>query len=388
LKQRLREMAAPTPRTGTALAETLPAWIAGQVRHRPHALALRFKRLGRWEQLSWHALGAKVEALAAGLAAHDFGVGDALLLVSQPREEALLLSLAAQWRGGIAVPVEPSVSNQTLGRIVRHLAPLFTFADDDQQVDRLLALSEWVIDANPRGLRPHPHADVVEYSTLASLDVGVKAIARPDHDAFIFYRDDAGNGIEERRMTHATLIREALLVAQEEHLQPSDDAFAARAFATTAQARYLVAPWLLTGFRLNFPESLETRDNDRRELSPTLVAGTRETYGRVARLVDARLPGANSVRRRLLDRLSDKRSPWLLRTVAWWLVARPLREVIGFRRVHAALVAGAALDEDAARLFKALRIDVRMWPDDGQWQRLPEHILSAQEAADVQGQPA
>jgi long-chain acyl-CoA synthetase len=377
-------MVAPTPE----LPDTLPAWLAEQARHRPHAPALRHKRLGRWEQLSWHTLAEKVEALAAGLAVRDFGAGDALLLVSQPREEALLLSLAAQWRGGVAVPVEPSVSDQTLAAIVRHLAPLFTFADDDQQVDRLLALSQWVIDANPRGLRPHPHADVIEYSTLAAPDKGTKAIARPDHDAFIFYRDDAGHGIEEQRITHATLMHEARLVAVKEHLHPADDAFAARAFATAAQARYLVAPWLLTGFRLNFPESLETRDNDRRELAPTLVAGTPETYGRVARLVDARLPGANSVRRRLLDRLSDERSSGLLRLVAWWVVARPLREVIGFKRTHAALVAGAALDDDAARLFKALRIDVRTWPDDGQWQRLPEHAPSAQEAADVQGQPA
>ncbi|HMC48230.1 MAG TPA: AMP-binding protein [Caballeronia sp.] len=377
-------MAAP----GAELPDTLPAWLAEQARHCPHATALRHKRLGRWEQLSWHALAEKVEALAAGLAARDFGAGDALLLVSQPREEALCLSLAAQWRGGVAVPVEPSVSDQALGRIVRHLAPLFTFADDDQQVDRLLALSQWVIDANPRGLRPHPNADVIEYTTLASPDKGVKATARPDHDAFIFYRDDAGHGIEEQRITHTTLIREARLVAAKEHLHPADDAFAARAFATAAQARYLVAPWLLTGFRLNFPESLETRDNDRRELAPTVVAGTRETYGRVARLVDARLPGANSVRRRLLDRLSDEQSSWLLRTAAWWLVARPLREVIGFRRTHAALVAGAALDGDAARLFNALRIDVRTWPDDGQWQRLSEHVLTAQQAADVQGQPA
>ncbi|WP_165094273.1 MULTISPECIES: AMP-binding protein [unclassified Caballeronia] len=381
-------MVTPKP----VLPDTLPAWLAEQARHRPHAPALRHKRLGQWEQLSWHALATKVEALAAGLAAHDFGVGDALLLVSQPREEALLLSLAAQWRGGVAVPLEPSVSDQTLGRIVRHLTPLFTFADDDRQIDRLLALSQWVIDANPRGLRPHPHADVVEYAALASPspspDKGVKATARPDHDAFIFYRDDAGHGIEEQRITHATLIREALLVAGEEHLKPADDAFAARAFATTAQARYLVAPWLLTGFRLNFPESLETRDNDRRELSPTLVAGTRETYGRVARLVDTRLPGANSIRRRLLDRLSDERSSRLLRLVAWWGVARPLREVIGFKRTHAALIAGAGLDDDAARLFKALRIDVRMWPDDGQWQRLAERVPSAHEAADVHGQPA
>jgi hypothetical protein len=224
---------------------------------------------------------------------------------------------------------------------------------------------------------------VLEYRTLSSPDKHVQAVARSDHDAYIFYRGDAEHGLEEQRVTHATLIRMARQVAEKEHLHPGDDAF-----ATDAQARYLVAPWLLTGFRLNFPESLDTRDNDRRELAPTLVAGTRETYGRVAQLVDERLPGKGSVRRRLLDRLTDERTPELLRFAAWWGVARPLREVIGFRRTHAALVIGAGLDDSAACLFKALRIDVRSWPDDGEWYRLAGLDVASQEAVDVQGQPA
>ncbi|MNR37341.1 hypothetical protein D3C85_1553490 [compost metagenome] len=68
---------------------------------------------------------------------------------------------------------------------------------------------------------------------------------------------------------------------QGERLTEREEALAARAFAASGQARYLLAPWLLAGFRLNFPERLETRDQDRRELGPSLVLGTRETYGRL-----------------------------------------------------------------------------------------------------------
>jgi long-chain acyl-CoA synthetase len=64
-------MGAPTPGSETTSADTLPAWLAEQARRRPRAPALRRKRLGRWEQLGWQALAAKVEALAAGLAARD-----------------------------------------------------------------------------------------------------------------------------------------------------------------------------------------------------------------------------------------------------------------------------------------------------------------------------
>ena len=60
---------------------------------------------------------------------------------------------------------------------------------------------------------------------------------------------------------------------RENRSSASEEALAARVFAASGQARYLLAPWLSAGFCLNFPEALATRDTDRRELGPTLGAG-------------------------------------------------------------------------------------------------------------------
>jgi long-subunit acyl-CoA synthetase (AMP-forming) len=357
-----------------AQPSTLPDWLRHQAQHRPHAIALRHKRLGAWHGLSWHGVATAVEYLAAGLALRGFSAGDALLLVSHPREEALLLSLAAQWNGGVAIPLDPQLTDDALRAVLTHLAPRFVFAEDDSQVDRLLAHEGLrVIDANPRNLTPHPHAAVTDYRTLAvQHEGGFASTAHSRDDAFVFVRLDATGQLVAQRFSHATLIQEAQRLVVTEKLTADDEAFAARAFAAAAQARYLIAPWLLCGFRLNFPESLATRDNDRRELAPTLVAGTRETYARVAQLVDDRLPGARSWRRRLISRAQRRQGGPLLRTLTWWLITRPLREVIGFSRAHAALVIGPPLDERTAALFAALRVDVRAWPDTGEWRRVEQ----------------
>ncbi|MFM0031476.1 long-chain fatty acid--CoA ligase [Paraburkholderia madseniana] len=308
-----------------AQPSTLPDWLRHQAQHRPHAIALRHKRLGAWHALSWQDVAAAVEQLAAGLAQHGFAAGDALLLVSHPREEALLLAYE-----GLRV-----------------------------------------IDANPRNLASHPHAAVTDYRALSIHNAGSFAsAARPHDDAFAFVRLDADGQLVEQRFPHATLVREAQQLVATEKLNADDEAFAARAFAAASQARYLIAPWVLSGFRPNFPESLATRDNDRRELAPTLVAGTRETYARVAQLVDDRLPGARSWRRRLINHAQRKQGGPLARALTWWLITRPLREVIGFSRTHAALVIGPPLDEKTAALFEAIRVDVRAWPDTGDWRRV------------------
>ncbi|WP_434114236.1 AMP-binding protein [Paraburkholderia caffeinilytica] len=357
---------------------TLPDWLRHQAQHRPYAIALRHKRLGRWHALSWQDVATAAGQLAAGLAQRGFAAGDALLLVSHPREEALLLSLAAQWNGGVAIPLDPHLADDALRSVLTLIAPRFVFAEDDSQIDRLLTHEGLhVIDANPRNLTPHPHPAVTDYRALpVHTESGFPSTARPHDDAFAFVRHDADGQLVEQRFSHATLVREAQQLVATEKLDASDEAFAARAFAATSQARYLIAPWVLSGFRLNFPESLATRDNDRRELAPTLVAGTRETYARVAQLVDDRLPGARSWRRRLISRAQRKQGGPFARTLTWWLITRPLREVIGFSRTHAALVIGPALDDSTAALFEALRVDVRAWPDTGDWQRV-EHKRQA-----------
>jgi long-subunit acyl-CoA synthetase (AMP-forming) len=355
-----------------AQPSTLPDWLRHQAQRRPHAIALRHKRLGAWCGLSWHDVATEVEQLAAGLAQCGFTAGDTLLLLSHPREEALVLSLAAQWNGGVALPLDPQLPEEALRSVLTHLAPRFGFAEEDSQVDRLLAHDGLrVINANPRNLTPHPHPAVIDYRALPAPHEGRFApAARPCDDAFAFVRLDANGQLVAQRFSHATLAREARQLVDAEKLTAGDEAFAARAFAASAQARYLIAPWVLSGFCLNFPESLATRDNDRRELAPTLVAGTRETYARVAQLVDDRLPGARAWRRRLIRRAQRRQGGPLARILTWWLITRPLREVIGFSRTHAALVIGPPLDETTAALFAALRVDVRAWPDTGEWRRV------------------
>jgi len=152
-----------------------------------------------------------------------------------------------------------------------------------------------------------------------------------------------------------------------EKLGADEQALAARAFAASGQARYLLAPWLIAGFCLNFPENLATRDNDRRELGPTLVAGTLETYTRLHDLVQARLPQPGSAQRRLVDWALAAQPGAARRVLGEWLVRRPLRDVIGFTRTRAPLLVGEPLSGNAQAFFAALGIAVRAWPDPAQW---------------------
>ena len=370
-------------------APTLLTWLERQVDQRGDKVALRYKRSGIWHQRSWRDIHEEVTGLAAGLEHRGFSRGKLLVVLSTPRPEALLISLAAQYLGGTAALLDPNDDIAAQHQVLTELEAEFVFAEGRHEVERVLAAQNpaTLIYADARGLRaiqqtaqaahraqglPSAYGDLLDKAFAPVLH----SHAQADGDAFTVYRRDDQGGLNVLVLTHAELLANGQFLLGQESLGADEDAFAARAFAASAQARYLLAPWLLAGFRLNFPESLETRDNDRREIGPTLVLGTRATYQRVEQSVRERLPQAGSVLRRLVDWALDSSGAGGRSRFGDWFVRRPLRDVIGFTRTRSPLIVGEPLPEASQRFFAALGIEVRAWPEPTGWQPYPAQVAS------------
>lgn len=367
------ESADPVPVAAVAPA-TLPHWLLRQSNQQAGRIALRHKRLGVWQQRSWRQAADEVHRLATALRASGFGEGATLAIVSHPRPEALLAALAAQWLGGVAALLDPLEAAAGQIEVLGQLQPQAVFAEGLLEIERLQSSAltpALVIYADGRGVASLNPAGLAlaDYAQLAlrETDCPWPVQAHAERTAFAFYRYAASGQIEQQRITHAELLQQGQRLVLAEKLNEQEEALAARAFAASGQARYLLAPWLIAGFCLNFPENLATRDNDRRELGPTLVAGTAQTYGRLHELVQSRLPQPGSVQRRLVDWALAKQPGAVRRVLGEWLVRRPLRDVIGFTRTRAPLLVGEPLPMDTLTFFAALGIEVRAWPDPAQW---------------------
>ncbi|QBZ90237.1 long-chain fatty acid--CoA ligase [Pseudomonas viciae] len=357
-----------TPRH--AMPASLPQWLRQQAHWHGSGIALRHKHLGVWQERTWRQLANEVHSLASALQALGFSVGATLTIISRPRPQALLAALAAQWLGGVASLIDPLDLSST--SLLGELQPDFVLAEGHEEILLLCAARvrpQVVIYLDKRGQSGSAaFGQVLDYSALVAERTSAELTpqARPLHTAFVFYRQGP-QAIEQQRISHAELLQEGRRLVQREGLGRQEEALAARAFASGGQARYLLAPWLIAGFRLNFPENLATRDRDRRELGPTLVAGTRETYARLHREALARLPEAGSWQRRLVDWALAARPGLLQRYLGHWLVRRPLRDVLGFSRTRAPLLVGDALSPETQAFFEALGIQVRHWRDSTEW---------------------
>lgn len=365
--------------TPDAVPASLPQWLQQQALRHGTEVALRHKHLGVWQERTWAQVANEVHRLASALQTRGFSVGATLTIISRPRPQALLAALAAQWLGGVASLFDPlETAAEQVQRLVT-LQPDFVLVEGLEEMQRLRAAQVAVrvlVYLDKRGLSDStPFAQALDYAALLAERPIADLVQQGQalQTAFVFYRG-TGQAIEEQRVSHAELLQEGQRLVTREGLGRQEEALAARAFASGGQARYLLAPWLIAGFRLNFPENLATRDRDRRELGPTLVAGTRETYERLHRYALERLPAPGSRSRGLVDWALAAQPGPLQRYLGDWLVRRPLRDVLGFSRTRAPLLVGDALPPDAEAFFQALGIRVRQWGDAARWEAPPNLV--------------
>ena len=360
------------------MIQTLPQALLLQAETRGSAIALRYKRLGIWHVRSWSELAQDVRRLAAALQKRGFSRGDDLLIISQARSEALLLALAAQWLGGSVTLLDPELDNRPL---LTRLKPSFVLAealDAVQQVRSTESPPRVLLYLDGRGLNSSEDRELNAY---AKLSVGITADApAPVSDsaatAFVFHPDGHGHP---QRLSHGQLLEGARKLVARESLSASEEALAARVFAASGQARYLLAPWLSAGFCLNFPEALATRDTDRRELGPTLVLGTRESYARLEFWARERLPLPGTFSHRVYRWAMVPEVNIVRRWLGDWLIRRPLRDVLGMSRLRVPLLVGPALSQESAEFFGALGIRPGNWQEPSTPRALvdaPAHLIS------------
>ncbi|ROM34162.1 acyl-CoA synthetase [Pseudomonas poae] len=347
------------------MPQTLPQALLHQAHTRGSAIALRYKRLGIWHERSWSELAHDVSGLAAALYTLGFGRDDNMLIISQARPEALSLTLAAQWLGGSVTLLDPNCDNRAL---LADLKPGFVLAENLEALQQLHERGV-ALYLDGRGLNHPQFADVIAYADLGTDTPAPACALEATAPAFVFHTETTV------QLSHAQLLTGARTLVTREQLSGDEEALAARVFAASGQARYLLAPWLHAGFRLNFPEALATRDTDRRELGPTLVLGTRESYARLEQSIHERLPLPGTFGHRLYLWAMQPTPSRVRRWLGHWLIRRPLLDVLGMSRLRVPLLIGPALSPRSAAFFGALGIHPGNWQEPSSRQASTDHLL-------------
>ncbi|HXJ77525.1 MAG TPA: AMP-binding protein [Candidatus Methylomirabilis sp.] len=370
---------------------TLPQLLRRNARDLGDRPAVREKDRGIWQTWTWRQYHDQVRDLALGLAAVGFRRGDRLSVIGDNRPRLYWAQVAAQCLGGVPVPVYQDSIAKELAYVWNHAEVSVIVAEDQEQVDKILALREElpvlraVVYDDPRGLGGYRYEWLRSYQEVqeagrtfdrehpgyfdAEVDKGTA-----DDVAIICYTSGTTGNPKGAMITHGNAIRVAEAFKQEARLVPEDTSLAYLPMAWAGDSVYTLFASLVVGFCANCPESPETVQRDLRELGPTTLLAPPRIWENMLASLQVRAADATPLKRRTFEyfrtvaeraellRSDGKPVPAGLRlamALGEIFVYGPVRDQLGLRQAKWALTGGAPLGPDTFRFFRSIGVNLK-----------------------------
>ncbi|WP_298435087.1 AMP-binding protein [Ottowia sp.] len=378
------------------MATTFPRLLQKHASERPDAPALREKEYGIWQTWSWQRALDEVRWMAMGLSALGFAPGQNLAIVGDNRPHLYLMFLAAQSLRGVPVPMYQDAVAAEMAFVLRDAEVHFAFAEDQEQVDKLLELRAaegeeavpgltHIIYDDPRGLRNYTDAGLISVDELMALgrkhdelhpQLFGQAVGqgKPDDVSVILYTSGTTGRPKGVCQTHASFIGAAEGGVITDGLNGKDNVLSYLPPAWVGDHLFSLAQWLVAGFTINCPESSETVAIDMREIGPTYYFAPPRVFEGMLTSVSIRMEDAARIKQRMhavfmevarrvgADILDGKpvgaldRLKYALGNV---LVYGPLKNAMGLTRIRVAYTAGAAIGPDLFRFFRSIGVNLK-----------------------------
>ncbi len=202
---------------------TLPAWFREVAASRGGRTAMRWKRLGIWEEITWADYGAQVRATAGALLASGVGRAERVAVLAGGRPEWAYIDFAAMGIGCVAVGIYPTDAARQVAHIIADCAAAVVFVENHEQLDKVLSVEaelpglRRVVVLDMAGLHAFSHPKVIDFAAFLALgrvhderNPGVweaeVAKARPDDTALIIYTSGTTGPPKGAMLSHHNII--------------------------------------------------------------------------------------------------------------------------------------------------------------------------------------
>jgi len=158
-----------------AQADTYPKLLRLNAREHGGDIALREKDFGLWRVFTWNHYQTRVHDFALGLVELGLGRGDVIGIIGDNRPDWVSAEIATHAIGAMSLGLYRDVLDEEAAYLLSYGEAKLVFAEDEEQVDKLLTLAERVpnlkhiVYSDPRGMRKYDDPRLMEADKLAAL---------------------------------------------------------------------------------------------------------------------------------------------------------------------------------------------------------------------------
>ena len=361
-------------------ADTYPKLLRLNAREHGEAIALREKDLGLWRPFTWNDYQARVRDFALGLLEIGLKRGEVVGIIGDNRPDWVAAEIATHAIGGLSLGLYRDVLDEEAAYLLNYGEARLVFAEDEEQVDKLLSLAERVphlkhiIYSDPRGMRKYDDPRLLEADRLAAMgreraarEPGLydKLVDATEGDSVAILCTTSGTTAHPKlaMLSAGRVLRHCATYLGFDPKGPDDEYVSVLPLPWIMEQVYVLGKGLLCRMKINFVEEPDTMMNDFREIAPTFVLFAPRVWEQIAADVRARVMDASPLKQSLYELGMKSGLSALARgqhsTFADMLLFRALRDRLGFTRLRSAATGGAALGPDTFKFFQAMGVPLR-----------------------------
>jgi long-chain acyl-CoA synthetase len=368
---------------------TLPAMLVRHADARARDVAMRVKRLGRWEEMTWADYERRATRVGLGLRELGVGTGDRVAVLSDNRPEWLFADLGTQGIGGVTLGVYPTSSESEVAHMLGDSVSKVVIVENEEQLDKTLLVRdqlphlEKIVVIDTRGIRSLEDPATISFEELEVLgDQRFQRSPREWRDsvaslpggpdvAIIVYTSGTAGPPQGVMLSHANIIAAAETAAGFYGARRDEEILSYLPLCHVAERLISVIVAVRAGYIVNFGEGGESFPNDLREVQPTFFLGVPRVWERLAAGVQFRMANASRIKRWNYNfwqrrgkkiaapRMHGRRRRRLSELFGWLFLGRSLRKKLGMSRIRVALSGAAPIAPDVLEYMWSLGVPVR-----------------------------